>query len=100
MFKQREGKEEEKKSRFGTLIFVSIELWYGTYMYGNYHKPYLFMGCQEKPNFHYESVVGWFLWALVVLIGSSQVLELFSFMCFGFWLEISSEKWQTCRNRR
>ena len=29
-------------------------------MYGNYHKPYLFMACYEKPNFHYESVVGWF----------------------------------------
>ena len=38
-------KEEEKKFRFGILIFVSMELWYGTYMYGNYHKPYLFMGC-------------------------------------------------------
>ena len=29
LFKQREGKEEEKKSRFGTLIFVSMELLYG-----------------------------------------------------------------------
>ena len=34
LFKQREGKEEEKKFKFGTLIFVSIELWYGTWMYG------------------------------------------------------------------
>ena len=28
LFKQREGKEEEKKSRFGTLICVSMELLY------------------------------------------------------------------------
>ena len=54
------------------------------------------MGCEEKPNFHYESVVGWFSWALVVLVGSSQVWELFSLMCFGFWLEISGENRQTC----
>ena len=26
LFKQREGNEEEKKSRFGTLIFVSMEI--------------------------------------------------------------------------
>ena len=61
------------------------------------------MVVRKKPNFHYESVVGWFLWALVVLVGSSQVLELFSLMCFGFWLEITGEKRQTChfcRNRR
>ena len=25
LFKQGEGKEEEKKSRFGTLVFVSME---------------------------------------------------------------------------
>ena len=49
------------------------------------------MGCEEKPNFHYESVVRWFSWALVVLVGSSQVWELFSLMCFGFWLEIFCE---------
>ena len=36
MFKQREGKEEEKKSKLGTLIFVSMEYLYGTYMYGTY----------------------------------------------------------------
>ena len=41
-------------------------------------------GLLGKTNFHYESVVGWFLWALVVLVGSSQVLELFYLMCFGF----------------
>ena len=44
-----------------------------------------------------------FLWALVVLVGSIQVWELFSFMGFGFWLEISGEKRQTChfcRNRK
>ena len=46
---------------------------------------------RKNPNFHYESVVGWFLCALVVLVGSSQVWELFSFMCFRFWLEISGE---------
>ena len=28
LFKQREEKEKEKKSRFGTLIFVSMELLY------------------------------------------------------------------------
>ena len=28
----------------------------------------------------------------MVLVGSSQVLELFSLMCFGFWLEIKGEK--------
>ena len=31
------GSSKEKKSRFGTLIFVSIELWYGNlfrFMYG------------------------------------------------------------------
>ena len=44
---------------------------------------------RKKPNFHFESVVDWFLWAFVVLVGSSQVLKLFSFMWFGFWLEIS-----------
>ena len=32
----------------------------------------------------------------MVLVGSSQVLELFSLMCFGFWLEIMGEKGQTC----
>ena len=60
-------------------------------------------GLLAKTNFHYESVVGWFLWALVVLVGSSQVLELFYLMCFGFWLEITSEMRQTvhlCRNHR
>ena len=39
----------------------------------------------------------------MALVGSSQVLELFSLMCFGFWLEITGEKRQTChcyRNRR
>ena len=41
-------------------------------------------------------LVGWFLWALVVLVGSSQVWELFSLMCFGFWLEISDKKRQIC----
>ena len=66
------------------------------FLYGNYHKPYLFMGCYEKPNFYYESVVGWFFLALVVLVGSSQVWELFSLMCFGFWLKISGENRQTC----
>ena len=50
--------------------------------YGNYHKPYMFMSCQEKPNFHYESVVRWFLWALVVLVRSGQVWELFLFDVF------------------
>ena len=30
----------------------------------------------------------------MVLVGSSQVLELFSLMCFGFWLEITGEKRQ------
>ena len=62
------------------------------FMYGNYHKPYLFMVVRKKPNFHYESVVGWFLWGLVVLVGSSQVLELFSLMCFGFCLEIQVKR--------
>ena len=28
--------KEKKKSRFGTLIFVSMEYLYGTYMYGTY----------------------------------------------------------------
>ena len=32
------------------------------------------------------------LWALVVLVGIGQVWELFSLMCFRFWLEISGEK--------
>ena len=45
-------------------------------------------------------VVGCFLWALVVLVGSSQVWELFSLMCFGFWLEISDEKRQPSRNHK
>ena len=70
------------------------------YLYGNYHKSYLFMGCKENPNFHYESVVGWFLWASVVLVGSSQILELFSLMCFGFWFKITGESRQIWRNRR
>ena len=28
----------------------------------------------------------------MVLVGSSQVLKLFSLMCFGFWLEITGEE--------
>ena len=28
----------------------------------------------------------------MVLVGSSQVLDLFSLMCFGFWLKITGEK--------
>ena len=75
---------------FGTLIFVSMEtitshtcLWV----------------VRKNLNFHYESVVGWFLWALVVLVGSSQVLELFSLMCFRFWLENMGEKRQIYRSR-
>ena len=35
-FKQREGKEKEKKSRFGTLIFVSMELLYGLLVWNLY----------------------------------------------------------------
>ena len=36
----------------------------------------------------------------MVLVGSSQVLELFFLMCFGFWLEITGEKRQICKNSR
>ena len=28
----------------------------------------------------------------MVLVSSNQVLELFSLICFGFWLEITGEK--------
>ena len=39
----------------------------------------------------------------MVLVGSSQVREIFSLMCFEFLLEISNEERQTChfcRNHR
>ena len=36
----------------------------------------------------------------MVLVGSSQVLELFSLIFFGFWLEITGEKRKICRNHR
>ena len=33
LFRQREGKEEEKKSRFGTLVFVSMKFMFGTLVF-------------------------------------------------------------------
>ena len=44
LLKQREGRRKGlsfKKSRFGTFVWNSCM----DYLYGNYHKPYLFMGC-------------------------------------------------------
>ena len=83
--------------------FICMELRYGILVWKVWKlsQALLVYGLLEKPNFNYESVVGWFLWALVVLVGLSQVWKLFSLVCFGFWLEISGEKRQTyhfCRN--
>ena len=74
-------KEEEKKSRFGTLIFVSMET-------------ITSHTCLWIVRKNLSSIMK------VLLVGSSQVFELFSFMCFGFWLEITGEKGQTCKNCR
>ena len=86
LFKQREGKEEDKKSRFGTLIFVSME-----YLLKVSHLKYGFVG-EDPPTslFVYVWVRRTHLCIKVIFVGVSSVFLLV--LGFGWKFQVKRGK--------